>query len=220
MPARTTRWPVKLAIFDFDGTLADTLPFFLSVFNELAVRYRFRQVSPDEIPALRMLAARDIIRHVGIPIWKFPIVTRAFLAMMKAQRTGIHLFPGIAEVLEQLNASGTAIAIVSSNSSDNILRVLGPRAAALVTQFECGASIFGKAARLKRVLLRAGVAADDAIYVGDQSTDHEAASAVGMPFGAVAWGYADMTALQRLAPSREFYAPSELGKLGWTQALT
>jgi len=205
--------PVKLAIFDFDGTLADTMPFFLSVFNELAERFAFRTVTPEEIPALRHLAARDVMRHVELPLWKFPVVTRAFLARMKAQRSGIELFPGIADVLAQLAASDTVLAIVSSNNRENIVHVLGPRNAALISQYECGASIFGKAGRLKRVLQRAGVTAADAIYVGDQSTDHEAATAAGIPFGAVAWGYADMAALQKLAPSYQFHHPAELATL-------
>ena len=194
----------RLVIFDFDGTLADTLPFFLSVFNEVARRYRFGAIDTDDIAALRQLGARELMRHVGLPMWKLPFVTRAFLSRMKARPEGIALFDGIDAVLTQLAANGAMLAIVSSNSHDNIVRVLGPRNAALITQYECGASVFGKAARLKRVLRRAGMLAADAIYIGDQCTDHDAADAVGMPFGAVAWGYADIAALRRRAPAREF----------------
>ncbi len=205
--------PVQLAIFDFDGTLADTFPFFLSVFNELAVEHGMRTVAAHEIDALRQMSARDIMRHVKLPLVKLPSVSRAFLARMKAQSGGIGLFPGIGAVLEQLAASGTRIAIVSSNSAENIERVLGPVHAALVSQYECGASLFGKAGRLKRVLKRAAVDAGDAIYVGDQSTDHDAARAAGIPFGAVAWGFADLSALRRLAPAREFMHVTELSAL-------
>jgi len=34
----------RLAIFDFDGTLADSWPFFMSVFNEIADQHGFRRV--------------------------------------------------------------------------------------------------------------------------------------------------------------------------------
>lgn len=210
----STRWPVRLAIFDFDGTLADTFPFFVGIFNELALHHGFRTVAPDEIPALRQLAVREIMRHLELPLWKLPVVTRSFLARMKAQTTGIHLFPGIDAALASLAASGTQLAIVSSNSTGNIRHVLGARNMELVSQFECGATLFGKAARLKKVLKRSGVAAADAIYVGDQSTDFEAASAAGIPFGAVAWGYADPAALRRLSPQREFVQVRELERLG------
>ena len=52
------RTSYKLAIFDFDGTLADTFPWFCSVINDVAVRYRFRQIDPAETDALRGLSAR------------------------------------------------------------------------------------------------------------------------------------------------------------------
>ena len=35
----------ELAIFDFDGTLADSFPFLVSVFNQLAERHGFRTVT-------------------------------------------------------------------------------------------------------------------------------------------------------------------------------
>ena len=49
--------PYRLAMFDFDGTLADSLPFFLSVFNTLAERHAFRPID---------LAASESIRHYSV----------------------------------------------------------------------------------------------------------------------------------------------------------
>ena len=204
---------VRLVIFDFDGTLADTFAFFLSVFNDVARRYRFREIVPGEIDALRQLSARELMRHVRLSAWKLPFVTRAFLSRMKARPEGVGLFDGVDAVLATLAADGVTLAIVSSNSYDNVVRVLGPHNAGLIAHYECGASVFGKAARLKRVLRRAGVQAVEAIYIGDQSTDHDAASAVGMPFGAVAWGFADIAALRKRAPAREFATVAQLAQL-------
>ena len=212
--------PVSLVIFDFDGTLGDTFPFLLSVFNELARRYRFKPVATHEIAALRHLTARELLRHVGLSAWKFPFVTRAFLSMMKSRQEGIRLFDGVAAMLAQLAHNGAVLAIVSSNSRDNIVATLGPHNAALISHFECRASVFGKASRLKRVLRSTGIAADDAIYIGDQSTDYDAASAAGMAFGAVAWGYADIAALRRYTPAHEFASVAELATLTITAPIS
>jgi hypothetical protein len=40
----------KLAIFDFDGTLADSFPFFLSVFNTIADRHGFKRTRNSRRP--------------------------------------------------------------------------------------------------------------------------------------------------------------------------
>ena len=39
----------KLAIFDFDGTLADSFPWFLGIINDVADKYRFRQIEDYEV---------------------------------------------------------------------------------------------------------------------------------------------------------------------------
>jgi phosphoglycolate phosphatase len=89
----------KLAIFDFDGTLADSFPFFLSVFNQLAQEYRFKSLGENEVENLRGLAPRQLMQHVGLPAWKLPAVAQKFILLMKEQKQGISPFAGIEEVL-------------------------------------------------------------------------------------------------------------------------
>jgi phosphoglycolate phosphatase len=50
----------RLAIFDLDGTLADSFPWFSRVLNDVADRYRFKRVAPQEIDALRTMDARAV----------------------------------------------------------------------------------------------------------------------------------------------------------------
>ena len=203
----------RLAIFDFDGTLADSFPFFAESFGSLADRHGFRRVTPDEASSLRRLDAREIMARLGLPAWKLPIVARSFVALMRENASRVPLFEGIPETLAALHAAGVSIAIVSSNSRDNVERVLGGENARLVSGFECGASIFGKRSRLSRVLRRAGVQCADAIYIGDQSTDHDAARAAGITFGAVAWGYGDYDALRERRPDVLFERVSDIAVL-------
>jgi phosphoglycolate phosphatase len=201
--------PVSLAIFDFDGTLADSFAFFLSVFNELAARHGFRAVDAAEVPALRRLGARELMQRVGMPARKLPAVTRDFIGLMRQDRASVRLFEGVEDVLLELHAKGIALGVVSSNSRDNVLHVLG-QAARAVRYLECGVSIFGKRARLRRVVRKSQVKTESALYIGDQPTDLEAARAEGVAFGAVAWGYGDIEALRELRPEREFLRVADL----------
>ena len=45
------RW--DLAIFDIDGTLADSFPFFIGIQNRLAAMHGFRRIEAEEVEALR-----------------------------------------------------------------------------------------------------------------------------------------------------------------------
>jgi phosphoglycolate phosphatase len=204
----------QLAMFDFDGTLADSFPFFLSVFNQIADKHGFRRIDLGRADSLRHHGTREMMRHVGMPAWKLPLASKSFMALMQENAAAIPLFTDVATVLRTLASQGVRLAIVSSNSEHNVRQVLGPDLQALVGQFECGMSIFGKAARIRSVLRRHGVAAADAIYIGDQGTDAQAARKARVAFGAVRWGYATIEALRQHGPDEEFDSVIAMTRIG------
>ncbi len=210
----------RLAILDFDGTLADSFPFFISVFNQIADQHGFRRILPGEVEGLRHHGAREMMRHLEMPAWKLPMVSKTFIGLMKENTSRIALFPGIESVLHQLAQDGVCLTVVSSNSDENVKQVLGPQLSGLITQFECGMSIFGKASRIRSVLKKAAVSPQHAIYIGDQSSDAEAARKAGVAFGAVHWGYAPIEALRRVAPEVEFEHPAALARLSGPLSLS
>lgn len=203
----------QLAIFDFDGTLANSFPFFASVFNELAGQYRFKQIQLHEIETLRHATPRQIMQHVGMASWKLPLVSRGFIRRMRQNAHQIELFDHISDSLKFLANSGVRLAIVSSNSRENVAAILGAELFALFGQVYCGMSIFGKTAHLKKILKKTGVAAQHAIYIGDQETDAEAAAQANMAFGAVSWGYGSLQALRQHHRVLEFVTGHDLRQL-------
>ncbi len=200
----------QLVIFDFDGTLADSFPWFLGVFDTLAERYRFKRMTEDEGAMLRGMSARQIIHYLGIPAWKLPLIARHARALAKRDRAHIALFPGVEDMLAQLFGAGITLAVVSSNSEDMVRHVLGPQNAARITSYACGASMFGKQPHFRRVLKQSRVLPADALCIGDEIRDYEAATDIGMPFGAVAWGYTTVEALQACMPTVVFHQVEEV----------
>lgn len=197
----------RLLIFDFDGTLADSFPAFQNAFREAIPRFGLRDVSVEELPSLRGKSAREVIDHLGLPMWKVPRVGKFVREAMAAQP--VALFPGIVEALQALAAAGVRLALVSSNSETNVRAVLGA-SASLFACFECGASMFGKARRFRRVVRQAGCDSAQALAIGDEVRDVEAARAAKIDFGAVTWGYTDGAALERESPAFVFRDRSDL----------
>ncbi|MGB7481946.1 MAG: HAD hydrolase-like protein [Burkholderiaceae bacterium] len=194
----------RLAIFDFDGTLADSFPFFVGIFNQLARQHGFREIAAEAVPVLRHYSAHQMMRYVGLPKWKLPLVTRSFIALMRQDVAGIAPFPQADALLHQLDEAGIVLAVATSNSHDNVARILGPDTMRRIRHLESGMSIFGKAARIRKVLQKTGIAAGEAIYIGDQGTDMAAARQAGVACGAVAWGYGSIESLRQHAPDEEF----------------
>lgn len=194
----------RLVIFDFDGTLADSFPFFTSVFNRLAEQHGFKSISPELAPAFRHYSARQIMEKVEMPAWKLPFVGKSYISLMRQNAASIPLFEFVDDMLLDLSNKGVCLAIVSSNSYDNVSEILGPENAKLFSHFECGMSMFGKSARINKVLKKSGIPRNEAIYIGDQDTDAEAAHKARIAFGAVRWGYGAIESLRALLPELEF----------------
>jgi phosphoglycolate phosphatase len=200
----------KLAIFDFDGTLADSSGWFLEILNYVAAHYRFRQVSRSEIDELRGKTSREIVRQMRIPFWKMPFIARHMRGLARDAGDRISLFPGIEKALTDLSTAGLKIGVVSSNAEDTIRRTLGGRLAASIDHYECGASMFGKARLVRRLLARAGLDSREAILIGDETRDIEAARQAGVAAGAVCWGYINADALRAQGPVAVFTSVEEM----------
>jgi len=168
----------RYVIFDFDGTLADSLPFLLSCLGELAQTHGFRQPAADEWPRLRAASLTGLLDSLGIPLWQVPRIARHYRRLL-VQRG--------AQVL--------------------------PQAGRLFTAGEFDIPLLGKARRLKRLLHRQGITPAEALYVGDELRDLQAARRAGLGCAAVAWGYGCPTTLRAQQPDLFFEQPAELLRL-------
>lgn len=200
----------KFIIFDFDGTLADSFPFFLETLDTLADTHGFRRIDKSRLETFRGYDAKQMMQLVGLPFWKIPGVAMHFKSLMAENIHRIPLFNGVGTMLRQLSEHGMKMAIVTSNSPENVHAVLGPDNASLIDYFECGVSLFGKRSKLRRLLAESGVRRDDVLCVGDEVRDIEAAHAERLAFGAVAWGYTRIDTLRARSPAMVFSSVDEL----------
>jgi len=202
----------KLVIFDSDGTLADTLPWVASAFNEIAAQHGIRPIDETDRAQMRNLSARHLLQHLKIPLWKIPALVTGVRELMAEHIHEFQLFDGIAESLQRLHSQDVVLGIVSSNSRENVRHILGPENAALIRHHAAGASMFGKASKLRSMLKASRIPPREAIYIGDETRDAEAARKAGMAFGAAGWGHHSLETLLEQNPAEFFTEPSEIGE--------
>jgi phosphoglycolate phosphatase len=203
----------KLAIFDFDGTVADSFPWILSIIDGIADQYKVKRVEKSQLDTLRGYDPKTLMKMHEIPVWKMPLITRHVHKLMAKEIHRVPLFEGIDRMFETLAEQGTRMAMVSSNAEYNVRRVLGLKHSARIEFWECGVSLFGKPAKLRKVLKQSGVKASETICIGDEIRDIEAAQKVGIPFGAVSWGYSRFDVLVTHQPDELFTSVDELIKI-------
>lgn len=191
-------------ILDFDGTLADSAPWFKGIVNRLAERFDFQPVDDAEYERLRGEDSLAILAAIGVPMWKIPRIAKYLHRQVAREADHIPLFDGVDGLLERLAEEGIVLAMVSSNTRSNVRRILGEANCARFAHFACGASVFGKAAKIRRVLKKLKADPARTLAVGDEERDIRAAHEAGIAAGSVTWGYATRDILKAGAPDHLF----------------
>lgn len=201
--------PVKLVVFDFDGTLADSLPTAVSIFNRLAADLGHRPV--EDVAKARAMTTRQFLRHHGISLWRLPRLVRRFHAAAAEEAEKIKLFPGLPAALAALRAGGLRLGVLSSNREDNIRRCLRANGVEELFAFVVGyPKLFGKGKALRRILRAERLERSEVLFVGDEVRDVEAARKAGVAVAAAAWGFHAETILRESRPDYLVSEPAEL----------
>jgi len=192
-----------IAVFDLDGTLADTIHDLVATLNVVLEHEGLPRLSVDEGRGMVGAGARALIER-GVAAAGREIVParldelhRFFLAHYSehlCERTT--LFPGVVEALDRLEAAGFRLAVCTNKPESYSVGVLrGLRIAGRFAAI-CGRGSFPYFKPDPRHLLltieRAGGDPGRAVMVGDSITDIATAKAAGVPSVAVTFGYTDI----------------------------
>jgi HAD superfamily hydrolase (TIGR01509 family) len=200
----------KVIIFDFDGTLADTIDILLSITNRLSAEFGFKSATKEELAQLSNLNSWQILQYSGISIFKFPLLIRRLKAELHSEVPQIQLFPGIKEVLLELKKRGFQLGIITSNSRENVLASLAKNGLQDTFTFIYSGSTFGKHKVINKWLRIEKINPEKVVYVGDEVRDIDAAKKTGIKVIAVGWGFNSPQALAAQNPNFLIERPQEL----------
>ncbi|HOL65439.1 MAG TPA: HAD hydrolase-like protein [Accumulibacter sp.] len=183
-------------LFDLDGTLIDSRPAIIDTFAAVLHKHCIEPRVPW--PALRIgpplaVTLRELAGGVDAALLE------ALIADFKASydRSGYRtsrVFDGIAELLAALHADGRACYLATNkrlHPTRLILDHLGWQRYFIDVYAldRLSPPLPDKAAMLRRLLADQQLATHSSLYVGDTPEDQQAASAAGLAFIGVEWGY-------------------------------
>ncbi len=202
----------KTILFDFDGTLADTLPQLFLISNRLSGVYGYKKVKEEEIESYRRKKTREALRSLEIPLLQMP---RIAVHIEQELRQNMHLvrpFTHIRETLDSLK-DRFCLGIVTSNSAQNVDFFLKENQMEWFDIILTGSSVFGKSRLLRKLMREHHLTASETTYVGDETRDIEAAQRTGIDMVAVSWGLNAAETLARMQPTFLVHHPQELVSL-------
>ncbi|NJM66254.1 MAG: HAD-IA family hydrolase [Acaryochloris sp. RU_4_1] len=202
---------MSLIVFDFDGTIADSVVIFIEATNHLAKEFGYLPLAPDQLPDLRRLSLQGMARQLGIPRWKLPFFLRRFRQELTGLLIDLKLIDGMHTALMAIHHQGYHLGIVTANSRQNVEHFLRQEQIRPLFEFIDGGQILaGKVRSLKKLAKLNPVNPKHLIYIGDEINDIKAAKQVGVTSIAVTWGFNDRTALATLAPDFLVDHPDQL----------
>ena len=197
-------------IFDFDGTIADTLGESRRIFNELAPDYGIRQVEEHEIADLRHLSLKEILSVLNIPKRRVPSIRARGTGMMRANIDRLQLIDGMKDALTEMRNHTDSFGILTSNTTANVDVFLRNHGLRDLFEFVSSTSkLTGKARHLRAIRKTFSLKNTEMLYIGDELRDVKAAQKANIPHAAVSWGFKSRESLEKAKPTYLIDHPEE-----------
>ena len=205
------------AIFDLDGTLADTLATIAAALNHGLGAIGRPTLSHPEVARIvgegvAQLCAKALKGETPELVDRLLTETRAFYA--RNPMLHCRLYPGMQEMLDGLRDSKTRLAVLSNKPHDLTLATIA--GLGLEERFEI---VLGHREDFPRkpdptsarhIVEQLGLARERVLYVGDTPIDMQTAKAAQLDVVAVTWGFRSRQELEPFAPNFVVTTPQEI----------
>jgi len=207
----------RLAVFDLDGTILDTLEDLADAVNYGLRSMGYPERSIDEVRrfvgnGIALLMRRAVPEGSSDENCEKALAGfKEYYAVHCEDKTGP--YPGINELLKELRGAGCKTAVVS-NKIDSAVQVL------INNQFPgCFDYALGEVPECRRkpapdmcekVLSEMGVDKKDAVYIGDSDVDLETAANSGLDCIGVEWGFRGREFLKEHGAERIAASPEDI----------
>lgn len=202
---------VKVILFDFDGTIADTFDALVRITNCLAEEFGYEPTTPEELAQIRNLSSREIVEQSRISLFKLPFLLRRIKSGLRESIQELNPIFGVKETLNQLKKEGHILGILTSNSEENVQIFLKKHNMQELFSFiNPETKLFSKHKAIGKFMQRNNLNSKEVIYVGDETRDIEASKRIPIRVIAVSWGFNTGAVLARHRPDFLIHQPSEL----------
>lgn len=197
-------------IFDFDGTVANSIEAILQLINKLAPSYGFETLSQETFNSLRDLPIPKACRKLHFPLAKLPQAIATVLNEYKHIISDLTPCPGIDLVIRKLKEWGIVLGLISSNDTEHINNFLKRNNLDCFDWVEGTKGILRKHNSISAQIKKHQLNPKHTFYIGDEVRDIKAAHRSKVKVISVIWGLHSEENLLRHNPDFLIRKPEEL----------
>lgn len=175
--------PYQLVVFDWEGTISDTLGLILHTVSSEANRLGFGEINPYEARKYVDLGLVQALRKIfpKLSIKQHELLLQAVHQAMISRPSEVCLIPGAREFIQQVHDAKIDIAIATNKGQHSLLRAL--QATGLDELFKVTRSAGQSAAKpspqmLEEIMNEFGHDSSSTLMIGDSSMDMEMAKSI------------------------------------------
>ena len=185
----------SIILFDFDGTIADTISAGLEIINAHADKYGYKRLDGD---INTHFSALQLVKLAEVKLWKLPYLIYQLKKKLAEKSDELKVLSESPVLIKKLNKAGYELGILTSNSYKTVTAFLKKYELDSYFSFlRTDVSLFGKKkalAKSKKILNK------KIIYIGDELRDIEACRKNEIPIVSIPWGLNSFESLEEHNP--------------------
>lgn len=197
-------------VFDFDGTLANSVELIVNLYNEHIDDFGYDSIDPSEFSALRSMSYRQAMRKKHIKLRKLPKMIKILGGEMRKRMNTVLPYTGIIGVLNELKDQGFSIGVLTSNDKSLVTEFFIKHKFPEFDFVESEKTLFGKEKAMNKIFKSKKLQKNRVIYVGDESRDVTASRKAGISVIGVTWGLGGIEGYKKHKPDVVVQKMSEL----------
>ena len=207
---------IKVVIFDFDGTIANTMPFSFGRSLELLRKEKIDLPEKEIIKKIKSNSYQELMKEFKLSWLRIPFMLQI---VKQTQRDlysfidKIKIFPVMKNLLKNLRDNNYRIGILSSNMQKNVNKFIKINQLNFFDIIYCESNILGKDKTIKKMMRKYNLKTEEIIYVGDEIRDIVACHKMRVKMIGVSWGLHTIKTLQENGVDYIVKKPSEILKI-------
>lgn len=204
---------MKTLIFDFDGTLVDSMQLYVRGLNAVGVDFGLPKIDKHNLQEMKQSSIQDLTKKYGIGPLKLANLIFTVNKNVKQEIMTAKFFPKIKPLLVKLSKK-YQLGILTSNHIENVEAFLKKQNFEGIFDFVYASkNLFGKDKVLSSLLKKCHLKKQEVLYFGDEVRDIEACQKIGVQIVAVTWGFNEKKFLAFKNPDYLFSSPQEIANL-------
>jgi phosphoglycolate phosphatase len=197
-------------LFDFDGTLADSIHLGLNIANKLAPDFGIDPLNEEQFDKVRSLSIPKALKYLKIPFYKVPKAIAMALVEYRHQIHELEPYPGTDAMLQDLRDMGCELALLTSNTSENVSHFIEQHSLNYFNWIEGTSGMLKKHSSIRKQMKKHKLTRENVIYVGDEIRDVIAAKKCGIRVISVTWGFHTTELLSSKDPDYLVDSPAQI----------